>query len=265
MNNFNIQTRCLRADEVVLRPAEVKGNKVTLLLYQDARCAMNILDETYGRFNWQKEYYESKGNLFCKVGVRDTENGEWVWKSDTGSESNIEAEKGLASDAFKRAAVAWGIGRELYTAPKIVIDLTDKDYYNEKYCQTFHLGSLEVTDGNITALTIYDKWDNLRYTYPCNKSYTAIQTSKPQCSTQTKAEVADVKSEKGLTAKEQKLEDFYNAMKVQEGVDANELLRFYNFYMGKDKDNHSISIVESWKNPEPEQMWEKWQRNKIKN
>lgn len=42
------------------------------------------------------------------------EESEWVWKWDTGSESNVEKEKGQVSDAFKRAAVKWGIGRFLY-------------------------------------------------------------------------------------------------------------------------------------------------------
>lgn len=160
-----ISFRSLRADEVELRPAEVRNGKTTLLAYQDARCGMNILDEAVGPFGWQKEYYEAKGLLMCRIGIRNPATGEWLWKSDTGSESNIEADKGLASDAFKRAVVSWGIGRELYTAPKIVISLTDKDMYNGKLCQLFKVKSMQVEKGTIVGLSIVDKWDNERFKY----------------------------------------------------------------------------------------------------
>lgn len=155
--------RSLRADEVEVRPAEARNGKTTLLLYQDARCGMNILDEALGTLGWQKEYYEAKGLLMCKIGIRSPTTGEWLWKSDTGSESNIEADKGLASDAFKRAAVSWGIGRELYTAPKIVVPLTDKDMFNGKLCQSFKVKEMSVDNGLITSLTIIDKWGHERF------------------------------------------------------------------------------------------------------
>lgn len=155
--------RSLRADEVEVRPAEARNGKTTLLLYQDARCGMNILDEALGTLGWQKEYYEAKGLLMCKIGIRSPTTGEWLWKSDTGSESNIEADKGLASDAFKRAAVSWGIGRELYTAPKIVVQLTDKDMFNGKLCQSFKVKEMSVDNGVITSLTIIDKWGHERF------------------------------------------------------------------------------------------------------
>lgn len=80
--------------------------------YIDARDAQKKLDDVCGQENWQAIYYEVGSMLFCKVGIRIGD--EWVWKSDTGSESNIEKEKGHSSDAFKRACVLWGIGRFLY-------------------------------------------------------------------------------------------------------------------------------------------------------
>ena len=76
------------------------------MLYKDARCDMNILDETVGAESWQREHYECKGNMYCKVGIWC--DAQWVWKSDCGTESNTEAEKGEASDSFKRACVNWG-------------------------------------------------------------------------------------------------------------------------------------------------------------
>ena len=113
--------RELRADEIECRISQIcmtgKNKGIVLLLYKDARCDANILDETVGCDNWQNEYYECKGTLFCKVGVRI--NDTWIWKSDAGSPSNTEAIKGEASDAFKRASFKFGLGRELYTAPFI--------------------------------------------------------------------------------------------------------------------------------------------------
>ena len=115
--------RALFADEIDVRIGQVidKPNYtgVTLLLYKNARVDMDILDETVGADYWQREQTEIKGNLYCKVGIYNKELNAWVWKSDCGTESNAEKEKGESSDAFKRSCVNWGIGRELYTAPDI--------------------------------------------------------------------------------------------------------------------------------------------------
>lgn len=119
-----IKFRDLRADEIECRVQSVKDKGLVLLLYKNARCDMNILDEI-GAENWQREHYECKGNLFCRVGIRCGRDGDyedWVWKSDCGVESNTEAQKGEASDSFKRACFNWGIGRELYTAPFIWVN-----------------------------------------------------------------------------------------------------------------------------------------------
>ena len=90
--------RNLFQSEIQIRPTDTKyKGSATLLLYQDARCAMDILDETIGSEKWQKEYYEVKGNVYCRIGIL-TENG-WVWKGDCGIESNVDAQKGEASDA----------------------------------------------------------------------------------------------------------------------------------------------------------------------
>lgn len=116
--------RLLNADEIECRVSTVTTKGVSLLLYKDARCDMNILDETVGADNWTDEFYEAKGTLFCRVGIRiEHADGtlEWVYKGDAGSPSNMESIKGEASDARKRAGFAWGIGRELYTAPFIWI------------------------------------------------------------------------------------------------------------------------------------------------
>ena len=111
--------RPVRADEIDVRVQNINNWKTTVLLYKDARVDQNILDETVGCYNWQKEY--SRENQNCTVSIWDEQKGQWISKEDTGTESNTEKEKGLASDSFKRACFCWGIGRELYTTPLVQI------------------------------------------------------------------------------------------------------------------------------------------------
>ena len=112
--------RTLTADEIEVRVGSVSKGKASLLLYKDARCDMAILDETVGPLNWQRHH--SRDNANCIVSIWDDEKKQWIEKEDTGTESNTEREKGLASDSFKRACVNLGIGRELYTSPRITIN-----------------------------------------------------------------------------------------------------------------------------------------------
>lgn len=89
------------------------GTKALALAYLDARDVMDRLDEVCGPENWQSEVTETaKGRVICRLGIR-TENG-WVWKSDGAGDTAVEGEKGGISDALKRAAVSWGVGRYLY-------------------------------------------------------------------------------------------------------------------------------------------------------
>ena len=156
----------------------VKVNGLVLLLYKDARVDMNILDETVGSTNWQREHYECKGNLFCRVGI--WRNNAWVWKSDCGTESNTEAQKGEASDSFKRACFNSGIGRELYTAPFTWIP-ADKCNIQEgkngsKQCyDKFIVKNITIENKQITALEIYnDTKKCIAFTYGNSKA------SKPE-------------------------------------------------------------------------------------
>ena len=48
----------------------------------------------------------------CRIGIKI--DNEWVWRSNGAGETQVEGEKGKFSDAFKRAAVLWGVGRYLY-------------------------------------------------------------------------------------------------------------------------------------------------------
>lgn len=152
MNMF----RTLRADEIDCRIAQVKENGLSLLLYKDARCDQNILDEVVGPFNWKREH--TRENRNCIVSIKNPDTGEWISKEDTGTESNTEKEKGLASDSFKRACFNWGIGRELYTAPFIWIkpgDCNIKESRGKFVCyDRFTVKGIGYSDGVITGLQI---------------------------------------------------------------------------------------------------------------
>ena len=111
--------RTLKANEIDCRINTINEKGLTLLLYKDARVDQNILDETVGEMNWQRKH--TRDNANCVVSIWDSNKCQWIEKEDTGTESFSEAEKGLASDSFKRACFNWGIGRELYTSPFIWI------------------------------------------------------------------------------------------------------------------------------------------------
>ncbi len=82
------------------------------LAYIDARAVMDRLDAACGPDGWQCRYPHANGKTVCDIGIRLA--GDWIWKSDGAGDSDMEAEKGALSDAFKRAAVRWGVGRYLY-------------------------------------------------------------------------------------------------------------------------------------------------------
>jgi len=111
------------------------GKKALPLAYLDARDVMDRLDDVCGPAGWQCKYSHANGKTVCDIGIRCGQgqiglrtgtdySAEWIWKADGAGDSDIEAEKGALSDAFKRAAVRWGIGRYLYDikAPYVSID-----------------------------------------------------------------------------------------------------------------------------------------------
>lgn len=148
-----MEFRLLTAREIDCRVQQVKENGLSLLLYKDARCDQNILDETVGAMNWQRSH--SRDNANCTVSIWDDTKKQWVSKEDTGTESNTEKEKGLASDSFKRACFNWGIGRELYSAPFIWITADKCKITNGKCYDRFKVSSIGYdAHRKINALTI---------------------------------------------------------------------------------------------------------------
>lgn len=163
--------RLLTKDDIECRVAQAgKTNGkawCSLLLYKDARVDQKVLDSTYGPLNWKRSHELIGDRLYCTVSVWDNEKKEWVSKQDVGTESNTEKEKGQASDSFKRACFNWGIGRELYTAPKIFINLAEGEYdvRGDKIVPkaAFFVQDIGYTDGVISKLILVDRKNVVRF------------------------------------------------------------------------------------------------------
>lgn len=162
-----MEFRDLLADEIEVRVAQARKNGLSLLLYKDSRVDQRILDETVGPENWQKTFYEQKGTLFCSVGImcqnylspaEKLAQPQWVWKDDAGEPSNMSAQKGEASDAFKRACFNWGIGRELYTAPFIWVKAEHANIHvdgNKIRClDRFRVAKIQIDGKTINGIRI---------------------------------------------------------------------------------------------------------------
>lgn len=178
--------RALKASEIDCRIQSIGQNKTgavgtTILLYKDARVDMNILDETVGAMNWQREHSVVNGNLYCTISIWDEVKEQWISKSDVGTESNTEKEKGQASDSFKRAGFNWGIGRELYSAPFVYIQL-DKSEYIERNGKLTSNAKFKVKDiaydenRNIVRLVVVDSKGKVRYTFGENTQQPTQET-----------------------------------------------------------------------------------------
>lgn len=95
------------------------GSKALALAYIDARDVMDRLDEVCGPEGWSDSYVETaKGRVICSIAIKTPEEG-WVTKSDGAGDTDVEGDKGGMSDAFKRCAVKWGVGRYLYRLPSV--------------------------------------------------------------------------------------------------------------------------------------------------
>jgi hypothetical protein len=112
-------------EEVRWKPQAVSGNRALAIAYIDARSVMDRLDNAVGPAGWQDEYeFLPDGAVLCKLRLRI--DGEWIMKQDVGGQSdqqdNGDRLKAAVSDALKRAAVKFGIGRYLYDLPRQWVD-----------------------------------------------------------------------------------------------------------------------------------------------
>lgn len=182
------EIRLLKANEIECRVGICKSNGFSLLLYKDARVDMNILDETFGSMNWQREHKEIKGNLYCGISIWDEEKQQWITKWDCGIESignDGNGKKGESSDSFKRAGFNVGIGRELYTAPFIWIkDGTKKTEKNGREIYVPIVNNIEVEkieyndNREISYLRLVDDIGNIIFDYGESKPSTKVIKTK---------------------------------------------------------------------------------------
>lgn len=183
-----MEFRTLKANEIDCRIQSL-GQKngavgAVVLLYKDARVDMRMLDEVVGALNWKREHAIIGDRLYCTVSIYNEHTGEWVGKSDVGTESNTEKEKGQASDSFKRACFNWGIGRELYSAPFTYINLQKGEWYEGKDGKPKSHAKFTVKEisydenRNINKLIIVDSKGAVRFTMGGNAA--PEQASKPK-------------------------------------------------------------------------------------
>lgn len=190
--------RLLRADEIEVRVARATEKGATLLLYKTARTDADLLDEKYGPFRWQNDFQVVDGTLYGGIAIREN-SGEWVWKWDAGTESDTEAEKGRASDAFKRAGFKWGIGRELYTAPftfvpagKCKIEVSNGKY---KCFDKFDVTGIDYDEQERISYLEISLKDKVVFSYgePRNAAQTLVSADAPQETPETPCEATEAR------------------------------------------------------------------------
>ena len=168
----------LKIEEIDFRIQSInKGGYATILAYKDARADMQRLDDVFTPFGWKREH--TRDNKNCIVSIWCEKKEQWISKEDTGTESNTEQAKGLASDSFKRACFNLGIGRELYDYPVIQVKLESNEFkiipangnFKERAVPTWDLKLKDwvwfsqFTDDKLTYLAAKDDKGNKRFVW----------------------------------------------------------------------------------------------------
>lgn len=240
----------MRPQDIEIRPAMTKNGKTTLLLFQDSRNTMNALDRNFGTFGWSITYKDVGGQIYGSLSIKNPETGEWISKEDTGDESNISAQKGQSSDILKRCAVRFGYGRELYSAPRIIVD--DDGYGNAGY------KVLEInydSNRNIKHLVIGNKWgkevwrwDNDKPTQTQTVAYTLRVKPVEEPKAYDVNEEPPVSVDNSIAAQ---IKAYCGKKKLEQGVDLKELKAFFKFYSDR---------ADKWKYKKfnGDSLWDSW-------
>jgi hypothetical protein len=242
--NLNELSRPLDISDIDFRVQSINnGGYATILAYKDARVDMARLDAAVGPLGWQRRHEIVNGNLYCHVGLYNAEANDWVWKADVGTESMTEADKGRASDSFKRACFNWGIGRELYDYPVISVKLNDNEWSKDggRPKQTYNLKIREwtwyseFTDGRISFIAAKDENGKVRFKWGQMKPKEVEPTFKPAAAP---AEPTDVQAP--VQAPVQEDANVKGLLKKQpesdEDSERDALVREYNQLYGKNPD-----------------------------
>lgn len=156
-----IEFPLLKKEDILVKVKQVTKAGALLLLYKTARTDAKYLDEVLGPMNWTNDYVEIKNNLYCRIGIREKEDQEFVYKMDCGIESDQDdgqEKKAEASDAFKRCASKLGIGRELYTSPQIwaavnTVQKGEKWFLEDKNAR-YYVSKIEYDDKTRTIIDL---------------------------------------------------------------------------------------------------------------
>ena len=245
----NNMFRTLKAEEIEVRVQSVKNGKANMLLYVDSRAVTKLLDETVGPMNWQTEFYEVNGQTIGKLGIWDGEKQQWIWKSDTGTESNIEAVKGLISDVYKRMISRWGI-TELYSSPKIVLD--DDGYGNTGY----RVSEISYdSERNITHLVLVNRFGKEVFRWDEGQRPQVVQTTqRPQAPQNVQTDALDYVVETEMD----KLKKFYQSkFRTMSPEEQKIFTEFKDFYKNKIEKS-------GWKgNFDVDNLWIRWRNNNM--
>lgn len=250
--------RTLRADEVEVRIQSDKpdnnGNK-KYLLYMDARAARRLLNERFGIYGWQLLYEHVNGQLFAKLGIKDPESGQWVWKMETGSESNIESEKGQVSDALKRAVVTLGWD-ELYSSP----DIRFNGYSTGNRVQTIEY---DTSNRRIIRLVIVDRFGKVVYNWAANQQVQQQPVQAPIQPNTAPQQAQPVQQPQPVQAQPQAqyspkalIDNMMlnvEVIKMQPGVNMGQLQAFVDYYTNKLQTSEWIGDFDTLK------VWTAWQ------
>lgn len=225
--------RNLRKDEIECRLQSATSDTAQFLLYKTPRTDVKLLTETYGDM-WKNEFQCIDGEIYCIISVWNDKIQSWVSRSNVGTESTIEQKKGQASDAMKRAGFMWGIGTELYTAPQIKVDLTDKDIWNGKCTLKLSVKEVEITDDHrIRKLVLADKWGDVRFSWSLGNEQTstnAALSSEPN-------DLVPTQPCNGTDAILHALNEAVNNERQKPSANQHQLNRFLDYYTNKIKQN----------------------------
>lgn len=249
--------RNLKPDEIEVRYGnKLKDGRVNMLLYIDSRAAVQLLDETYGMQNWGISYKEVAGQIYGRLEIFDEEAQRWVYREDTGSESNIEAQKGLSSDILKRCLARFGCNG-LYSSPKITIQESeayglevDAVEWDDKGKMKFLSISRPAVGGGRKPIFTW-KRDTMFPTTPQAHDYTsnATQTEPFEVMCETQTTPPDFAT---LNApKIEELSQFGKRVKTDENKA--ELTKFMLYYRDK------VLSKKEWTGSfNPESLWKGW-------
>ena len=248
---MRIQFKKLKSDQIEVRPTDTKvQGSATLLLYIDSRSAADILNESVGELNWQIEYKPVGDKVYGRLSIWDEERKMWIYKEDTGDESNISAGKGLSSDILKRCLARWGCDY-LYHTPRIKIQCPDNYYYNEKLSMTFSVKEIDFNDDKVcTRLVIVDRYDKVVFNWTGNEIRETPQKPSP-VAVPVRVESISITHEGEAGSPMKILEDFCARKKTEEGINQRQLESFFRFWSKK--------VQEGWSGTfKPGLLWERW-------